>query len=77
MGAFLLGILKNLLISAALAFVSSLFYRQKSPDPPEPQENDFAPSAAEGTEIPHLFGTGPIRLLVVGVFDRATEAIKR
>lgn len=77
MPAFLLAIFKNLLVAAALAFLSGLLYRQKSVDPPKPSENDYAPTAKEGTEVKHLFGTGPVELLVVGVFDRETVAIQR
>lgn len=70
-------IFRNLLIAAALALVSALLYRPPQQSDVEPQENDFSPSAREGTEIKHLFGTGPVQMMVVNVMDRETEEIKR
>lgn len=77
MQTFLFSLLRNLLVAAALAFLSSLLYRQPKPKEPEPQDNDFAPDGREGIEVKHLFGTGPVRLMTVAVVDRETTAIKR
>lgn len=77
MGAFLLQILRNLAIGIALSYLSRMFSGQKKADPPKPQENDFAPTADEGTEIQYLFGCGAIPITVAAVFDREVEAIKR
>lgn len=77
MPAFLVSILTNLLVGAVLAFLSALLIPKKSIKPPEPSDNDYSPTAKEGTEIKHLFGAGPVELLVVAVFDRETKAIRR
>lgn len=77
MQAFFISILRNLLVAGALALLSALLYRQPKIDEPEPAENDFSPTAREGTEFKYLFGTGPVQLTVVAVMDRATEEIRR
>lgn len=77
MQLFLFSILRNLVVAAAMAFLSAVIYRPKAAgtDPPKPQRIDFAPTADEGTEIKHLFGTGPVELLVVWVGDKSVEPI--
>lgn len=77
MPAFLVAILQNLLVAAALALLSGLLYRNKTTEPPKPSTDEYKPTAKEGTEVLHLFGTGPVELLVVGVFNRETTAIQR
>lgn len=77
MQAFFLSLLRNLIVAGALALLSALFYRQPRIAEPEPKENDFSPTAREGTEIKELFGTGPVKMIVVAVMDRDTVEIRR
>lgn len=76
MNAWLLSVLRNLVIGIAMLALSSLLIKQKETDPPKPAKNDYSPTADEGTEIKQLFGTGPVEMIVVAVFDRATDAIR-
>jgi hypothetical protein len=76
MHGFLLAVLKNLIVAALMAMVSALLYRPKDPDSPEPQDNDFSPTAKEGTELKHLFGAYPVDFIVVAVMDKQVSAIK-
>lgn len=77
MQAFLLALLRNLIISAILAWASyRLAGGAQQAEAPKPQKNDFAPTAIEGTEVKHLFGTGPVQMMVVAVMQKSTEAIR-
>jgi len=77
MQAFLLTLLRNVLISAALAWLSAVIYRPKAEDAPKPSKDDYTPTADEGTEIKALFGTGPVPLLVVAVMAKSISPIRR
>jgi hypothetical protein len=77
MEAFLLQLLVNILIGAALAFISAALYKPKGRADAQPGDQDFKPTAREGTEIKHLFGTGPVQLMVVAVMDKKAEALLR
>lgn len=76
MPAWLLSVVRNLIIGIAMLSISALLNRQKDNKPPEPAENDFSPTADEGEEIKQLFGTGPVDFIVVAVFDRSTRPIR-
>ena len=77
MQAFLIQILINLAIAAAMAVISMALMPRKETEPPKPQKNDMEPTADEGTEVKHLFGTGPVEMGIVAVMDRRVEAIVR
>lgn len=72
------GFLAQLAIGLITAAASALFgAKPKAPEPPKPQKSDYGPTADEGTEILHHFGTGPTQFLVVWVGDKSIEAIVR
>lgn len=76
MQAFILSVLRNLVVAAALALLSRLIFRPDEADAPKAQANDFAPTSEEGTEIKHLFGTRPVPLLIVAVMERSVTPIR-
>lgn len=77
MQAFLAQMLINLLVAAAMAAISMALYKPKPTEPPKPQKANFEPTADEGTEVKHLFGTGPVEMSIVAVMDKSVEAIVR
>lgn len=74
---FVLSIFRNLLVAAAFALLSAVLYRPPKREDAQPSDFDFKPTAREGTEVPQLFGTGPVQFTIVGVMDEDNEAIRR
>lgn len=77
MPVFLLAIVKNLIIGAVLAYLAYLLTPKQKVEEPEPQENDYSPSAVEGETIKELFGTMVVQVKTTAVFDRRVAAIRK